>query len=355
MSLLAYLVPQKLDKEPAATQALAYILRSSKLAAEFVRRLGLDLGFEFGRVESERRFTDIGPDLTTVQPDLTIFDSDGRYRIFIENKFWADLTDKQPVQYLHALPEDLLSGLVFIVPEQRIKTVWEDLKSQSCAYEFGKELTSDGVTLLQMGTRTMCITSWRHALDLLKQISPNDYVRSDVMQLIGLVGFDDSDGFSPLCGGEFKQVSMPKRIIDYCKLVQPIIEELKSQNVVRDDFRMTHDWDGIGRYFCLFDESEFGLAVVLEPWGNTGITPLWLEIYPRASKLGKDYRRLEVCFEDVQKGEDSKGYPRKYIPIRLRTGVDRDEVIRDAADQVQCKVEKLGKITKATCQTGETA
>ena len=347
MSLLAYLVPQKLDPEPAATQALAYILRSRKLAAEFIRRLRLDFGFEFGRVESERRFTDIGPDLTTVQPDLTIFDSDGRYRIFIENKFWADLTDKQPVQYLHALPEDLLSGLVFIVPEQRIKTVWEDLKSQSCAYEFGKELTSGGVTLLQMGTRTMCITSWRHALDLLKQISPNDYVRSDVMQLSGLVGFDDSDGFSPLRGEEFKQVSMPKRIIDYCKLVQPIIEELKSRRIVQDDIRLTHDWDGIGRHFYLFDGSELGLGVALEPWGNTGITPLWLEVYPRNSNLGKGYHRLEVCFDDVQKGEDSKGFPRKYIPIRLRTGVDRDEVIQDAANQVQCKVQKFREISGA--------
>ena len=349
MSLLAYLVPQKLDKEPAATQALAYILRSSKLAAEFVRRLGLDFDFDFGHIESERR-------CEGGQPDLTISDSDGRHRIFIENKFWADLTVKQPVQYLGALPDDLPSALVFIVPEQRIRTVSEELKRLSRdAYELGNESTADTMGQLQMGTRTMCVTSWRHVLDLLKQISPNDYAKSDVLQLGGLVGVDDTDGFAPLCGEEFKQVSMPKRTLEYCKFVQPIIEELKSRNVVRDDIRLTHDWDGIGRHFCLFDGSELGLGVVLEPWGMTGITPLWLEIYPRDSKLGKDYHRLEVCFEDVQKGEDSKGFPRKYIPIRLRTGADRDEVIRDAANQVQCKLERLGKVTKATRQTGETA
>ena len=344
MSLLAYLVPRKLDKEPAATQALEYILWSSKLAAEFARRLGLDFDFDFGHIESERR-------CEGGQPDLTISDSDGRHRIFIENKFWADLTVKQPVQYLGALPDDLPSALVFIVPEQRIPTVWEELKRRSReSYEFGTESTADTMAQLQMGTRTMCITSWRHVLDVLKQISPNDDVKCDVLQLGGLVGVNDTDGFAPLCGEEFKQVSMPTRIIDYCKLVQPIIEELKSRRVVRDDIRSTHDWGGIGRhfYFYLFDESEFGLGVVLEPWGNTGITPLWLEVYPRSSKLGKDYHRLEVSFEDVQKGEDSKGYPRKYIPIRLRTGADRDEVIQDAADQVQCKVERLGKVTNAT-------
>lgn len=349
MSLLAYLVPRKLDKEPAATQALEYILWSSKLAAEFARRLGLDFDFDFGHIESERR-------CEGGQPDLTISDSDGRHRIFIENKFWADLTVKQPVQYLGALPDDLPSALVFIVPEQRIPTVWEELKRRSReSYEFGTESTADTMAQLQMGTRTMCITSWRHVLDVLKQISPNDDVKCDVLQLGGLVGVNDTDGFAPLCGEEFKQVSMPKRIIDYCKLVQPIIEELKSRRVVQDDIRPTHDWDGIGRHFYLFDGAELGFGVALEPWGNTGITPLWLEIYPRDSKLGQDYHRLEVCFEDVQKGEDSKGFPRKYIPVRLRTGADRNEVIRDAADQVQCKLERLGKVTKATRQTGETA
>ena len=349
MSLLAYLVPQKLDPEPAATLALAYILRKNELAAEFIHRLGLDLGFEFGHIESERR-------CEGGQPDLTVFDSEGRCRIFIENKFWAPLSANQPVQYLHALPEDLLSGLAFIVPEQQIKTVWEDLKSRSRAYEFGNELTSGGVTLLQTGTRTMCIMSWRHVLDLLKQISPNDDVKSDVLQLSGLVGFDDLDGFSPLRGEEVKQVSMPKRIVEYCKLVQPIIEELKSRHVVRDEIRLTHDWDDIGRSFCLSDRSEFWLGVALEPWANTGITPLWLRVYPgNFSNLGKNYHRLEGIFEDVRKGWNSKGYPRKYIPIRLRTGADRDDVIRDAADQVQCKLERLGKVTKATRQTGETA
>ena len=350
MSLLAYLVPQKLDKEPAATQGLAYILRSKKeVGAEFIHRLGLDLGFEFGRVESERR-------CEGGQPDLTVFDCEGRYRIFIENKFWAPLSAKQPVQYLHALPEDLRSGLVFIVPEQQINPVWEELKRLSRDdYEFGTESTADTMAQLQMGTRTMCVTSWRHVLDVLKQISPNDHVKSDVLQLGGLVGVDETDGFAPLRGEDFKRVSMPKRILEYCKLVQPIIDELKSRRIVRDDIRTTHDWDGIGRHFYLFDGSELGLGVAFEPWGNTGITPLWLEVYLRNSNLGKDYHRLEVCFDDVQKGEDSKGFPRKYIPIRLRTGVDRGGVIRDAADRVQCIVEELGEITGAAERVPEPA
>lgn len=353
MSLLAYLVPQKLDPEPAATQALAYILRKNELAAEFIHRLGLDLGFEFGRVESERR-------IEGGQPDLTIFDSGGRPRIFIENKFWAGLTDAQPVQYLAALPDedDLPSGLVFILPEQRIPTVWEELKRRSRdAYEFGNESTLDTMTQLQMGTRRMCVTSWQHVLDLLERISPSDEVRFDVLQLGGLARFGESDGFPPLCVEEFSDGGMPKRMLDYSKLVQPIVDQLKSRGLIRPKyFRLTHDWNDIGRSFNWFDESEFWLGVALVPWMNTGITPLWLRVYPgKYSNLGEHYHRLEEFFEEVQKGTDSLGYSRKYIPIRLRTGVDRGGVIRDAADQVQCIVEKLGEITGAAERVPEPA
>ena len=342
MSLLAYIVPQKLDPEPAATQALAYILRSKKdLGAEFIHRLGLDFDFDFGHVESERG-------IEGGRPDLTIFDSDGRRRILVENKFWAGLTDAQPVQYLGALPDDLPSALVFIVPEQRIRTIWEELKRLSRdAYEFSNESTSETMIQLQMGTRTMCVTSWGHVLDLLKQISPNDDVRCDISQLDGLARFAELDEFPPLRDEELSDVSIPSRTINYCGLVDPIVEELESRRLVRTkSSRIMHEWNNFGRTIYRLNESEFWLGLALVPWRNTGITPLWLRVYPGDySSLGEHYHRLEEFFEDVQKGTSSIGYGRKYIPIRLRTGVDRAEVIRDAADQVLCIVEKLEEIT----------
>ena len=344
MSLLAYLVPQKLDKEPAATQALAYILRSKKeVGAEFIHRLGLDLGFEFGRVESERR-------VEGGQPDLTIFDSECRRRIFIENKFRAGLTDAQPVQYLGALPDDLPSALVFIVPEQRIPTVWKELKTRSGrAYKIEGESTAVSVTRLQMGTRTMCVTSWRHVLELLKQISPNDDVKCDVLQLAGLAKFGQPDEFPPLRGEELSNVSIPSRMINYCGLVDQIILELDSRGVVRTkNSRLTHEWNDIGRSFNWLGMFDLWLGVALAPWKNTSITPLWIREYPgKNSNLGEYYHRLEVFFEDVQKGRDGLDYSRKYIPIRLPTGVERDVVIRDAANQVQRIAEQFGEITGA--------
>lgn len=342
MSLLAYIVSQNLASEPTATQSLGYILGASpKLATRLTDLLWPKAEFEVGHVVSEQKFGE-------ARPDLTIFDSDGQHRVFVENKFWAGLTDAQPVQYLAALPDDLPTGVVFIVPEQRIPTVWAELKRRSRgSYEFGSESSSDSVTRLQLGTRTLCITSWRHVLRLLEQASPDQGVRRDVLQLGGLAKFGELVGCPPLRGEELSDVNIPSRMINYCDLVEPIVAELKSRHFARTGrLRPQADWNDTGRYFAVFKKTGLWLGVALVPWRKTGISPIWLRVHPPRSKtndytgLGVHYYRLEEHFAEVQKGNNAK-----YLPIRLLTGVERDEVIRDAADQVQCIAEKLREIT----------
>ena len=351
MSVLAHIVSQNLAPEPAATQALAYILRSSpELAASLTDLLWPDVGFKLGHVESEQSFDD-------VRPDLTIYDSDGQHRIFVENKFWAGLTDAQPVQYLSALPDDLPTGLVFIVPEQRIPTIWTELKRRSsAAYEFGNESSSDRTTRLRMGTRTMCVTSWRHVLILLERTCPNDDLRRDVLQLAGLAKFSESEGFPPLRSNELTDLNLPRRMFDYCDLVEDIVTELKSRGVARTDGLLpTHTWFDTGRYFRVVDEFDYWIGVSLVPWKNAGITPLWFSVTPH---IGDHYSGLEKFFDDVYEVSNqrkSRKRDAKYIPIRLATGMDRAGVIKDSADQVQRIVERLEEITGIRRNAGEAA
>lgn len=344
MSLLAHIVAQNLKSEPTATQSLAYILRSSSvLAGSLGDLVWPDVKFQLGHVESEQSFGD-------ARPDLTIFDSDGQHRIFVENKFWAGLTDAQPVQYLAALPDDLPTGLVFIVPEQRIPTVWTELKRRSSgAYEFGNKSPTDSVTRVQLGTRTLCITSWRHVLRLLEQAAPDEGVRRDVLQLGGLAKFGELVGFSPLRGEELSDVNIPMRAINYRDLVEPVVAELESRCIARTKgLRASADWYDTGRFFKALEKFEIWLGVALVPWRTTGISPLWLRAHAPRKKsedyanLGEQYFRLEEYFEDVYEGSYAK-----YLPIRLRTGVEQDQVVRDAADQVQRIAEQFKEITGA--------
>ncbi len=83
MSVLAHVVlGGALQNEPAATQALAYILNSEPdIARTFVGMLrDADIEFEPGRIEAELEHEE-------AQPDLTIYDSEGSARVFVENKF----------------------------------------------------------------------------------------------------------------------------------------------------------------------------------------------------------------------------------------------------------------------------
>ena len=88
MSLLGYLVPRiaASGEEPAATQALAYLLNASTGVAEafvgIVAPTGIE-GFTPGRIAAEEQYGDHFP-------DLTIRGTDGVVRILVENKFWAD-------------------------------------------------------------------------------------------------------------------------------------------------------------------------------------------------------------------------------------------------------------------------
>ena len=125
-SLLGYLISRiGASPEPAATQALAYILRSSedvgKAFATLVSQTGVT-PVQTGRIAAEERYGDC-------IPDLTITDTADAVRIFVENKFWAGLTEAQPGAYLNELPAE--GVLLFIVPHRRIPSVWGELKASS--------------------------------------------------------------------------------------------------------------------------------------------------------------------------------------------------------------------------------
>ena len=83
MSLLAYLVPRIASNgaEPAATQALAYLLNASPDLAEafvnVVARAGIP-AFAPGRIAAEEQHGDNAP-------DLTIRDADGIVRVLVES------------------------------------------------------------------------------------------------------------------------------------------------------------------------------------------------------------------------------------------------------------------------------
>ena len=190
-SLLGQVIPSK-RRETAATLALQHVLEAAPdVASAFVERL-MGGGFETGRIVCEWKF---GP----VRPDLTVFDAHRKARLFIENKFDAWLTPRQPVDYLKRLPRDGQSMLAFIAPEDRADGLWAELKEkcQRVGYALDDESSTRHFRRMRVAKhvqtprvwRWVLLTSWRWVLDTQQQAAAAEGHRTierDIVQLRGL-------------------------------------------------------------------------------------------------------------------------------------------------------------------------
>ncbi len=331
MSVLAHVVlggPQQ--GEPAATQALAYILdRNSDLAKEFIGMLGGEkMEFEPGRIEAE-----VGSEGS--RPDLTIHDTDGHVRVFVENKFWASLTEAQPVSYLRSLPEYPESALVFVVPEKRVATVWQELKER-CKKEGleWEDLTKNGqVQRARVDSNCMLITNWDHVLEKLLNAagSLNDDIQHDIHQLRGLVKrVDSSEEFLPLRDEDIADQDTARRLVNFIGLIDPIVDRLKQDGIAdTEGLKPTNSAYHYGRYFRMYDRFPLLLVIDLKLWLNYGVSPL---------RLGSWIK--EVKMENLEKARGA--FPNdvgpstyRYFPIRLKPGVEKNRVIDHAVEQIR--------------------
>lgn len=349
-SILAHVIPQITQAEPAATRALHYFLDASgKVAERFIDLVGSE-PFDIGRIGSEWNYAD------NVRPDLAIHDAGtGDPRIFVENKFRAWLTDFQPVDYLRALPERDTSVLAFIAPEDRIedKVLWGELKARCrrAGFELSEESTTVDLCRIRVApieqnyARSLVLTSWRRVLEALQHAADTAghvALERDVVQLRGLtetmrgnateaaadqparVAFAGSDKMFPLRAGEPTDAGAAARLLDYCRLIDAIKERL-----VKD-----HSWDtkgmratGFGRYLRAHERFALYLRVSFTSWENHGITPLWCTCFGVENRE----REVQASFDDARL--DAAGNPN--IPIRLKTGVERGRVIESATDQMR--------------------
>lgn len=333
MSLLGYLIPRiAKSEEPAATRALAYLLNeSADIAQAFVDAVGRTgiTTFTPGRIAAEEQHGDH-------VPDLTVRDTGGVVRILVENKFWAGLTDAQPVAYLEALPDDASSALVFIVPHQRVHGLWGELRDRCGRDALGSESTTASITWASAGNRTLAITSWKHVLGTLEQAAldgGHSALRQDIVQLRGLTDQMNAGEFLPLREDEVTDVSVARRLVNYSELIEEIVDRLVAERVASTKgLRPTHGYTSAGRYLSVHAKFGLWLGVDLMAWRDWGITPIWSEHNTTTDFSGIEgkVRQAEQLFDYAHEAD---GW--LYIPIRLTTGAERDRVIDDAVRQMR--------------------
>ena len=386
MSVLAHLVVGQQDPEPAATRALGYLLRSGKKSGPLRAVIGLlrPAGVQFapGRVECEEQHGDN-------RPDVSLYDANGRLRVLLENKFWAGLTDQQPVGYLDILGSRQDTALVFVAPKERIEPLWRELGRRCAAADraFKDEERDGDLVFARANGTVVAAVSWGKLLVTLESAAKKKATRRDIAQLRGLTDRMEQEGFLPFRGEELSASSTAKQLLQCYDLISTIIAACEPAVIGGRTSGRRY-----GNYFHLPPKfKRLWLGVDLEAWRRCGVSPLWFalqaseqvpvwekdldeahtEIKRLTEQAGKDIVGVEGApveeeiagwerwatnlleriegqtvpglhgnqahlvsvLQDID--DETHGFEdRVLIPVRLRTGEEEDIVVKDAAEQM---------------------
>jgi hypothetical protein len=283
-SVLSQIVRKRFSQvnEDVATDALAYILESSEAARAAMMSLlrGVvpdlpDLRFKTQQAEGAMR-----PDMCGL--------AGNEPRVYVENKFWAGLTNNQPVSYLERLAAGASQPtlLLVVAPAARQHTLWRELERRIGAAGMSPGMRAPTSALpycsVLHGGVHMALASWDGVLARLESGCIDDVRgRNDIAQLRALCNSADTDAFQPVSRAELTDQRMPAFVLQMGRIIQTAVDlAVARQAVSLGGTRPQASWNRIGRYLWLSADSSrgagawFGLDFGL--WRHHGTTPLWL-------------------------------------------------------------------------------
>jgi hypothetical protein len=223
-SLFAHLALQfGSHPENLATEALGYVLQSSANARAAVRDLLRGLG---STIDDELTYNTQSSGEDGARPDLVGRSATGAEPLLIEVKFWAGLTENQPVAYLKRLPAG--GTLLVVAPGARTTLLWGELhrRCRDASMDFTEESRGDA-HIATTGGRRMIALSWRHLLSAIhRQLEvEHDQAAADIAQLQGLCDRMDEDAFLPISSDEVTS-SIYRRVAEFGVMVDDVAGQL---------------------------------------------------------------------------------------------------------------------------------
>jgi len=342
--------------ENLATEALCYILNRSTAANEAFIRLISQTGAKLPpilRFETQIRDVD-----ETVKdeaiPDLAGVDSEGKTVLIGEAKFWAGLTDNQPVTYLQRLSKMSAAILLFIAPSKRFSTLWPELvrRSRSAKLQIGQSsfVLKDFEAVTVGNNSILALVSWRAIINSMLAAVQTDGdadALSDITQLQGLCDRMDETAFLPIQAEELT-ASIGTRIVQYCDLVDELTDKLvESDGASTKGLNRTH-WKGA--YVASFVIRKHGYQIQFNAhyWREYSMTPLWLTIkkvgtgryWSFASEAKKKLVKLDMEFPSRLFQDNNQ----LLVPLFIPTGVEKSDVILNLLHQIQEVVQLLSDV-----------
>jgi hypothetical protein len=342
-SLLSYLLAGSEQEEVYATNALTYLLEQRRgyadaLLSDWAKQTGAvlpQLSFVAEMRADEGRCDIVGQDLNGVA------------HLMVEGKFWAALTDNQPVTYLTSLRRATDHGLLmFVVPRARFETVWPELlrraNANGHAFE-GRPVDASHLRFARLRT-TGCvlgITSWSAVLNALEaeavRAADAGYV-SDVQQLGALCERMDTTGFLPLKSSDLNS-TVGRRHLELRMLLDDLHKRLMHSGVASKNpgTVKSGDW-----WPMLLAQRRAYLRFWVQGWATHRQTPCWL-VFPKTGDNLLSAEELNCLQRLAHETPSRLVSDREYwfVPLFPTIGIERDGVIADLHAQVAAVVSSL--------------
>jgi hypothetical protein len=325
--------------EDVATDALAYILNTHEPA-------------RMGMMEILREITPELPDLRfrtqltegSIRPDMWGYAGSDPY-IFVENKFWAGLTDNQPLTYLDELakyPHKTI--LMFIVPGAREQTMIAEVSRRLFEAEVNyKEVQCQAKEIIWLVKTSigpsLALTSWPRIIENMKKESgDNTIAQNDLVLLESLCDAADIGKFIPMDSNYINDQMIPAIVMQLGQIIRDSINiGIRKQFLSNEGLTESVRWDRFGKYIWLNEPNSVGILFGLdyELWKEYGISPLWVKF--STTNFGRAYEVEPLLRESLDKKHliDTLDDGSLVISINIKTKVDKDQVVEDIVEQLR--------------------
>ncbi len=325
--------------EDVATDALAYILNTHESAQRGMMKILRGIISDLPNLQFRTQMSE-----GSIRPDMWGY-SGLVTHLFVENKFWAGLTDNQPIAYLEELAKYTHQTLLMmIVPGAREQTMITELSRRMIEAEFNYNEEKINIKEIVWCAKTslytaLALTSWPRIIEFLKKESVDDPVAlNDLTMLQSLCDAADIGKFVPMNSREINNQLIPTLILQLGQIIRDAIQlGLRHQIISNQGLTETVNWEKFGKYIWLNEPNSVGIWFGLDHqlWKAYGVSPLWVKFstteFGRAYdiepvlRLSNDKTHLLVTLDD-----GTLAYS-----INIKTMVDKDQVIQDIVDQLK--------------------
>jgi hypothetical protein len=356
MKLLSHIARGLPQTENIASDALAFILSKSQTARRAVIHF---VSSVVAGLPDDLSFRGQSRDENDTVPDISGADENGQERLLIEAKFWAGLTDNQPTEYLNRFTAKGDCLLLFLGPEARQTTLWQELlrRCEGTWPDISRvDVPGSYLMCVRISKqRVMAIASWRRLIAFvcgeLEKTGEHE-TRDDLAQLRDLCDQMDAHAFRPLRGEDLAP-QIGQVVAQYCDLVDEATEAIVHGKIAEKSMvsvnkgvakksQLKTKWVK-GTYGQYLSIKGCGCCLSFDSglWARMGETPLWLSVKDESWKPNNAIKKALGPLLNATPRLAVEFYGAIWIPLFLALKAEKQEVVAGIVKQIHRVAELL--------------